>query len=80
MGQLLIRELEQSIIDALESRAAKHGRSAEAEHKAILEQALLQPNRRSFIDVLVDIPGVGNDSDFIRVQDQDAADERHVLD
>ncbi|MDC0434895.1 DNA-binding protein [bacterium] len=80
MGQLLIRELEQSIIDALESRAAKHGRSTEAEHKAILEQALLQPNRRSFIDVLVDIPGVGNDSDFIRVQDQDAADERHVLD
>jgi antitoxin FitA len=80
MGQLLVRELEQSIIDALKSRAAKHGRSAEAEHRAILEQALLQPNRRSFIDVLMDIPDVGNDSDFIRVQDQDAADERHVLD
>lgn len=80
MGQLLVRELEQSIIDALKSRAAKHGRSAEAEHRAILEQALLQPNRRSFIDVLRDIPDVGNDSDFIRVQDQDAADERHVLD
>jgi len=80
MGQLLVRELEQSIIDALKSRAAEHGRSAEAEHRAILEQALLQPNRRSFIDVLMDIPDVGNDSDFIRVQDQDAADEQHVLD
>jgi len=80
MGQLLVRELEQSIIDALKSRAAEHGRSAEAEHRAILEQALLQPNRRSFIDVLKDIPDVGNDSDFVRVQDQDAADERHVLD
>jgi len=80
MGQLLVRELEQSIIDALKSRAAEHGRSAEAEHRAILEQALLQPNRRSFIDVLMDIPDVGNDSDFIRVQDQDAADERRVLD
>ncbi len=80
MGQLLVRELEQSIIDALKSRAAEHGRSAEAEHRAILEQALLQPNRRSFIDVLMDIPDVGNDSDFVRVQDQDAADERHVLD
>ena len=80
MAQLLIRELEQSIIDVLKSRAAEHGRSAEAEHRAILEQALLQPNRRSFIDVLMDIPDVGNDSDFIRVQDQDATDERHVLD
>jgi len=80
MGQLLVRELEQSIIDALKSRAAEHGRSAEAEHRAILEQALLQPNRRSFIDALMDIPDVGNDSDFIRVQDQDAADERRVLD
>jgi len=80
MGQLLVRQLEQSIIDALKSRAAEHGRSAEAEHRAILEQALLQPKRRSFIDVLMDIPDVGNDSDFIRVQDQDAADERHVLD
>ena len=80
MGQLLVRELEQSIIDALKSRAAEHGRSAEAEHRAILEQVLLQPNRRSFIDVLMDIPDVGNDSDFIRVQDQDAADDRHVLD
>jgi len=80
MGQLLVRELEQSIIDALKCRAAEHGRSAEAEHRAILEQALLQPNRRSFIDALMDIPDVGNDSDFIRVQDQDAADERRVLD
>ena len=80
MGQLLVRELEQSIIDALKSRAAEHGRSAEAEHRAILEQVLLQPNRRSFVDVLMDIPDVGNDSDFVRVQDQDAADERHVLD
>ena len=67
MGQLLVRELEQSIIDALKSRAAEHGRSAEAEHRAILEQALLQPNRRTFVEVLMDIPDVGNDSDFVRV-------------
>ena len=80
MGQLLVRELEQSIIDALKSRAAEHGRSAEAEHRAILEQALLQPNRRSFIDVLMDIPDVGTDSDFVRVQDGHVADEQQVLD
>ena len=79
MAQLVVRELEQSIIDALKSRVAEHGRGAEAEHRAILEQALLQPYRRSFIEVLMDIPDVGNDSDFVRVQDQVAADERHVL-
>ena len=80
MGQLLVRELEQSIIDALKSRAAEHGRSAEAEHRAILEQALLRPTRRSFADALMEIPDVGRDADFTRVQDQDGTDERHVLD
>ena len=80
MGHLLVRELEQSIIDALKSRAAEHGRSAEAEHRVILEQVLLQPNRRYFTDVLMDIPDVGIDSDFVRVQDQVAADEQNVLD
>ena len=77
----MVIELEQSIIDALKSRVAEHGRGAEAEHRAILEQALLQSNRRSFIEVLMDIPDDGNDSDsdFVRVQDQVAADERHVL-
>ena len=80
MAQLVVREMEESIIDALKSRVAKHERSSEAEHRAILEQALLQPNRRSFIEVLMDISDVGNDSDFVRVQDQVAADELHVLD
>ncbi len=80
MGQLLVRELEQSIIDALKKRAAEHGRSAEAEHRAILEQALCRPIRRSFAEALMEIPEVGHDADFVRVQDQDGTDERHVLD
>jgi plasmid stability protein len=80
VGQLLVRELEQAVIDALKNRAAEHGRSAEAEHRAILEEALIQPTRRSFVEALMEIPDVGNDSDFIRVQDQDETDERHVLD
>ncbi len=47
MAQLLVRDVPQDIVDALERRAAAHGRSAEAEHRLILEQAL-RPGRAGF--------------------------------
>lgn len=40
MPQLLVREVPLDVVEALKRRAAEHGRSAEAEHRAILEQAL----------------------------------------
>jgi plasmid stability protein len=40
MGQLLVRNVDDDLIRRLKERAAAHGRSAEAEHRAILEQAL----------------------------------------
>jgi plasmid stability protein len=40
MANLVVRNLDQRIVDALKQRAAKHGRSAEAEHRAILEEVL----------------------------------------
>jgi plasmid stability protein len=40
MGQLLVRNLSDDIIDALRRRAAAHHRSVEAEHRAVLESAL----------------------------------------
>ena len=40
MGQLLVRDLDDEIIRRLKRRAVAHGRSAEAEHRAILEEAL----------------------------------------
>ena len=42
MGQLVVRNLEDDIVDALKARAAEHGRSAEAEHRELLRRALLQ--------------------------------------
>lgn len=80
MGQLLVRELEQEIIEALKKRAAERGRSAEAEHRAILEQALLSPVRRTFAEALMEIPDVGLDSDFARIQDNDGGQDRNVFD
>jgi plasmid stability protein len=40
MGQLIVRGLDDRLIRLLKQRAARTGRSAEAEHRAILEQAL----------------------------------------
>lgn len=40
MPQLLVRDVPRDVVDALKQQAAEHGRSAEAEHRAILEAAL----------------------------------------
>lgn len=40
MGQLLVRKVDDDLIRRLKERAARTGRSAEAEHRLILEQAL----------------------------------------
>jgi plasmid stability protein len=41
MPQLLVRDVPIDVVEALKRRAAEHGRSAEAEHRKILEDALL---------------------------------------
>lgn len=66
MANLVVRNLEQGIVDALKRRAALAGRSAEAEHRRILEEALCQPPKRSLAELLASMPDVGRDSDFER--------------
>ena len=41
MPQLLVRNVDEAVVTALRKRAAEHHRSVEAEHRAILEAALL---------------------------------------
>lgn len=41
MGQLTVRNLDDAVVAALKVRAARHGRSAEAEHRLILRDVLL---------------------------------------
>lgn len=69
MANLVVRNLDQRIVDALKQRAARHGRSAEAEHRILLETLLLLPNKKSFAEALKSIPGAGRDTDFERVED-----------
>ncbi len=42
MTQLTVRNVSEQIFRTLKQRAAAHGRSAEAEHREILRQALLE--------------------------------------
>jgi antitoxin FitA len=77
MANLIVRNIDEAIVRALKKRANRHGVSTEDEHRKILEQALLEPQRRSFVEVLSQIPNVGNESDFERVQDNAVT---HVFD
>jgi plasmid stability protein len=61
---LIVRNLDEDIILALNVRAALHGRSAESEHREILRSALQKPKRLSFAEVLTAMPSVGLDADF----------------
>ncbi|HWK62511.1 MAG TPA: DNA-binding protein [Eoetvoesiella sp.] len=61
---LVVRNIEPEVVAALRQAAARHGTSAEAEHRRILRMALVQPPRRSFKDVLMSMPHVGVDEDF----------------
>jgi antitoxin FitA len=74
MADLVVRNLDSSIVEALKKRALRHGRSAEAEHRAILESALARTRRKTFAQVLATIPDVGSDEDFARKQDENAPD------
>lgn len=73
MADLLVRGVEDQIVQALKRRAGAHGRSAKAEHRAILAAALLTPTRRNLAELLASMPDVGLDADFIRQDDNVAS-------
>lgn len=72
MAQLIVRNVEEEVVRVLKQRAARHGVSAEAEHRAILKHALLgQASSRSFKQGLLAMPDVGTDRDFELTRDSD---------
>lgn len=76
MANLLVRDIDDSLVRALKQRAARHGRSAEAEHREILAAVLRHPRKRSLAQVLAAMPNVGRDEDFSRIED--AAEAQRV--
>jgi plasmid stability protein len=75
MANLLVRGIDDALVQALRERAARHGRSAEAEHREILAASLRHPKKRSFAEALAAMPNVGADEDFARLNDINATRE-----
>jgi len=54
-SSLHVRNLDEDLIRRLKRRAARHGRSAEAEHREILRQALSGEEEVDFISLLAEV-------------------------
>jgi len=70
MAQLTVRKLDDELVRALKIRAAERGRSAEAEVRAILKEALSpRSGQRTFLEHLLSIPTDPSDEDpFPRIE------------
>ena len=72
MAQLIVRKLEPEIVAKLKERAGRRGRSAEEEHRAILRKVLLEAEEEhsemTFEEYLRQMPDVGDDEDFARIE------------
>ena len=55
VGNLRLRNLDDNLIARLKRRAARHGRSTEAEHREILRQALIGDVEPSFDTLAADL-------------------------
>jgi antitoxin FitA len=73
MADLVVRGVDDALVKELKKRAGAHGRSAEAEHRAILAAALMSPPRRNLAELLAAMPDVGLDADFGRQDDTASA-------
>jgi antitoxin FitA len=71
MDELILREVEPSIMAKLRERAARHRRSVDEEHLAILRETLLDDSdtapAMTFEAYLRTMPDVGVDADFSRI-------------
>ena len=78
---LIVRNVDEEVVQSLKEQEPRDPKALtladlteadlvvavkEAEHRAILKAALLQPRKRSFNEVLASMPNVGLDSDFER--------------
>ena len=66
VAQLIVRNLDEDLVQRLKRRAAAHGRSAEEEHRRLLRQ-VLRPEGLG--EALLAMPNVGHDADFERQGD-----------
>ena len=61
MADLLVKDVDDKKVQASKKRAGANGCSAEAEHRAILAAALMEPPHRKLAERLAAMPDVGLD-------------------
>ncbi len=66
VAQLIVRNLDEDLVQRLKRRAAAHGRSTEEEHRQLLRQVLRPEGLGA---ALLAMPDVGADADFERQAD-----------
>lgn len=66
VADLLVRGVNEEVVNAPKKRAGAHSPSAEAEYRAILAAVLLTPRRRPLAELLASMPDVGRDGDIER--------------
>ena len=66
MAQLIVRNLDEDLVQRLKRRAAANGRSTEEEHRQLLRQ-VLRPE--GLAEALLAMPNVGDAVDFERRDD-----------
>jgi antitoxin FitA len=71
MATLIVRKLDDGLVQRLKARAKTHGRSAEAEHRLILQEALCPKSKMTgaeFWEALrKDGPLLEDDDEFFRL-------------
>jgi plasmid stability protein len=71
MAQLLVRDLEDAVVQALRRKAAEEGTSVEEAHRRILRLALLSKKpEKDFKEFLLEMPEGGDDHVFERGRSQ----------
>jgi plasmid stability protein len=71
MAQLLVRDLEDAVVQALKQKAAEEGTSVEEAHRRILRVALLSKKpKKGFKEFLLEMPEGGDDHVFDRQRNQ----------
>ncbi len=67
MPQLLVRDLEDEVVQALKQKAAEEGTSVEEAHRRVLRVALLSRRpKKGFKEFLLEMPEGGDDAIFER--------------
>ncbi len=70
MSQLVVRNIEPEIVEALKQRAAAANISAEEQHRRLLREALGRTRKLTFEELILSMPNVGRDEDFARDYEQ----------